>query len=233
MSNTLKFGVTKSFPCNYLSAQEERLLVAIDEESNQTNNYSWLMSIGFRRSGDQIYRPHCENCAACQSIRVLVNAFVFSASQRKLWRKNSNLRVVYNTGEFEQYYSLYEQYINNIHADGAMYPANKEQFDQFLDCSITSQCFVETWLDNELICVAVTDVLDDALSAVYTFYHPKFRKLGLGVFSILSQINLTKLLNKPYLYLGYQIDDCQKMNYKDRYMPYQRLINNQWKLFTK
>ena len=120
-----------------------------------------------------------------------------------------------------------------------MYPATFKQFESFLSCNLTKQLFIETWLpadeenDEQLLCVAVTDVLSNALSAVYTFYHPDFKAHGLGVFSILTQINLCQQLNLPYLYLGYQIDDCQKMNYKNRYFPYERYIDGQWQLNTK
>lgn len=114
-----------------------------------------------------------------------------------------------------------------------MYPATYDQYESFLATDITEQLFIETWDDDVLISVAVTDNLDNALSAVYTFYHPDYRKAGLGVLSILNQIRICAELNKPYLYLGYQIDDCQKMNYKDRYFPHQRLVQNSWIIVNK
>ena len=114
-----------------------------------------------------------------------------------------------------------------------MYPATPEQFNSFLGTNITKQVYIETWDDQQLVSVAVTDTLLNGLSAVYTFYHPDYRHAGLGVLSILNQIQLCADLRKTYLYLGYQIDDCQKMNYKNRYFPYQRLVKNRWLIVNK
>jgi leucyl-tRNA---protein transferase len=232
MTENFQFGISKTFTCNYLPAEQERLLIAVDAKLHNATSYAWLMSLGFRRSGEQIYRPYCMHCEACQAIRVLVAKFQPSASQRKTNKKNSEYRVVYNNGSIDAYYPLYQRYINTIHSDGTMFPANFKQYQEFLTCTLVSQCFIEIWHQDKLLSVAITDLLPDALSAVYTFYDPDYRHKALGVFSILSQLELAKLLNKQYLYLGYQIDACQKMNYKDRYFPYQRFIHNQWKLIT-
>ncbi len=228
MSNDYQFGVTQPFTCNYLPDQEERLLVAVDERLHNTEQYSWLMANGFRRSGDQIYRPHCIDCKACKSIRVIPELFTLSKSQRRLLKKNNDYVLKISKESKESYYELYENYINTIHHDGSMFPANIAQYETFSKSNVSEQLFIETWDGDTLISVAVTDVLVDALSAVYTFYHPDYRTKGLGVFSILNQIELTKLHKKEYLYLGYQIDSCQKMNYKNKYYPYQELIENRW-----
>lgn len=228
-----QFGISKNFPCNYLPEQDERLLIAVDTRFQNPQKYAWLMGQGFRRSGDQIYRPQCEACQACHSIRVMINDFLPSKSQKRSLKRNSHLTVKHSSNAKDSYYPLYENYINTLHHDGAMYPANFDQYKSFLSCNITEQLFIELWDNDKLVGVAVTDVLPNALSAVYTFYDPSLRKNGLGVFSILNQINIAKSLNKPYLYLGYQIDDCQKMNYKNKYHPYQRLIKNTWHIINK
>mgnify|MGYP001594066217 FL=1 len=118
-----------------------------------------------------------------------------------------------------------------------MYPANFQQFESFLTSKLSKQLFIETWhkVDDEekLICVAVTDVLTNALSAVYTFYDIDYKANGLGVFSILTQIDYCQRLSLPYLYLGYQIENCAKMNYKNRYFPYEKFVNGQWLLTEK
>ncbi|MBU2892522.1 arginyltransferase [Colwellia sp. D2M02] len=233
MNNTsFKLGVTQEFPCNYLPEQNERLLIAVDERLQNNKSYSWLMEQGFRRSGEQSYRPHCLQCNACQSIRVLVNQFTPSKSQRRSKKRNSHFIIKESNTLKDSYYPLYENYINTCHSDGSMFPANIEQFRSFLSCQLTQQLFIETWLIEDdleqLICVAVTDVLSNALSAVYTFYHPEFKAHGLGVFSILTQIEICQQRALPYLYLGYQIDECQKMNYKNRYHPHERFINDRW-----
>ena len=233
MSTNFKLGITQSFPCNYLPNQHERLLIATDERLQNGEHYGWLMTQGFRRSGDQIYRPHCELCSACKSLRVLVKEFCLSKSQKRNIKKNKQFIIKTVHEKKENYYALYERYINTLHKDGAMFPATVEQYKSFINCNVTEQLYLEIWHDNELISVAVTDMLKDALSAVYTFYHPEYSSYGLGVFSILSQLSLAKEMGKEYVYLGYQIDDCKKMNYKNRYYPHQVLIENCWQTVNK
>lgn len=233
MTSDFKLGITKPFPCNYLPEQEERLLIAVDDRFHDEKHYTWLMGQGFRRSGEQLYRPHCEHCTACQSLRVMVNEFRASKSQKRLLKKNRSFRLNVSEQIKEIYYPLYERYINEIHKDGAMYPASQDQFDGFLNSSICPILFIEIWDAETLISVAVTDNLNDSLSAVYTFYDPDYKTSGLGVFSILKQIELAAKYGKSFLYLGYQIDDCKKMNYKNRYYPHQRLINQTWQIVNK
>lgn len=235
--DSFKVGITKTFPCSYLPNKEERLLIAVDERLQNNHSYSLLMTEGFRRSGDQSYKPHCPSCNACQSIRVVIDKFMPSKSQKRSLKRNDHFQITTSDHLKNDYYPLYENYINTCHQDGSMFPANYEQFQSFLSSKLTKQLFIETWLvdgDNkQLVCVAVTDLLLNGLSAVYTFYHPDLKANGLGVFSILTQIDLCKTLDLSYLYLGYQIDDCKKMNYKNRYFPYERFINQQWLLVQK
>jgi len=233
MSLNYKLGVTKPFPCNYLPGQEERLLVAIESNLHNSEHYGWLMQQGFRRSGNDIYRPHCIGCQACQSLRVLVHDFMPSKSQIRSLKRNQSFDVILSENVKKCYYPLYERYINTIHSDGSMFPATQEQFQSFTDNDITEQCFIEIWHDDTLISVAITDKIPDGLSAVYTFYHPDYRQYGLGVFSILKQIEITQQLKCRYLYLGYQIEECNKMNYKNRYNPHQILVENQWQTVNK
>jgi len=232
--NSYKVGITKTFPCSYLPEQEERLLIALDERLQNNHSYSILMMEGFRRSGEQSYRPHCPHCNACQSVRVIVDDFTPSKSQKRSLKRNSHFIVTTSEQLKDDYYPLYENYINSFHQDGSMFPANYQQFKSFLSSQLTKQLFIETWLatndEKKLVCVAVTDVLINGLSAVYTFYHPEFKSHGLGVFSILTQINFCQQYQLPYLYLGYQIDDCKKMNYKNRYFPFERFVDQQWLL---
>jgi len=233
MNMNFQLGITKSFPCNYLDDQEERLLVATDNRLHNAEHYDWLMSQGFRRSGDQIYKPYCLNCSACQSIRVPVKDFVASKSQKRNLKKNAELSLQVSESLKADYYALYERYINEVHSDGAMYPANYEQYQSFLQSNITKQLFIELYDMDKLVAVAVTDNLNSALSAVYTFYDPQYKTRGIGVFGILKQIELAQQMGKKYLYLGYQIDECQKMNYKNRFHKHERLVNNSWELINK
>ncbi|PCI61706.1 MAG: arginyltransferase [Gammaproteobacteria bacterium] len=228
-----QFGVSQEFPCSYLPEQQERLLIAVEPQLQTLDGYSWLMSQGFRRCGEQVYRPHCLHCHACQSVRVLVNDFSPSKSQKRLLKKNQRFTIKIKNEKKDYYYPLYEQYISEIHAGGAMFPPNQEQYQTFLTTELTKQYFIETWDQDKLISVAVTDILNNALSAVYTFYHPDYKKSALGLFSILTQIEISQQNQKQFLYLGYQIDACNKMNYKNRYFPYQILMQNEWNLALK
>jgi len=233
MNKSYQLAISQTFPCNYLPEQEERLLIAIDERLQDAEHYSWLMTQGFRRSGNQLYRPHCINCSECKSLRVPIDEFKLSKSQKRLLKKNHHFSIKTSKENQQNYYPLYERYINTNHDDGTMFPANYEQYESFINCQLTDQLFLEVWDNDKLISVAVTDVLENALSAVYTFYEPSYKKSALGVYSIINQINLSHTLNKKFLYLGYQIDQCQKMNYKNRYYPHQILIKNQWKTINK
>jgi arginine-tRNA-protein transferase len=233
MSINFQLGITQSFPCNYLPDQHERLLVATDERLQNGDHYGWLMAQGFRRSGSQIYRPHCEICSACKSLRVLVKEFLPSKSQKRNIKKNSHFSIKTSKQQKSIYYPLYEQYINTLHQDGTMFPATIDQYNSFIDSKITEQLYLEIWHNDALVSVAVTDVLKDALSAVYTFYHSDYSQNGLGVLSILKQLSLAQEMEKEFLYLGYQIDDCKKMNYKNRYHPHQVLSENCWHTVNK
>ena len=148
MNVNYKLGITKSFPCSYLPEQEERLLIAVDNDLHNSEHYGWLMQQGFRRSGNDIYRPHCIACQACQSLRVLVADFMPSKSQKRLLKRNQSYQVKMSKEIKASYYPLYEQYINTIHHDGSMFPATYEQFQSFTQNNITEQRYIEIWHDD-------------------------------------------------------------------------------------
>jgi arginine-tRNA-protein transferase len=204
-----------------------------DERCHSDWVYEQLMSKGFRRSGNEIYRPHCPGCQACQSIRIPVAGFTPSRGQKRVLNKcNSHFTVTIDKEPHDQCYPLYQKYINLRHHDGSMYPASVEQYEGFLFCDWLQSQFLHLWDEDKLIGVAVTDVLPNALSAIYTFFDPDYEKYSIGTYCLLQQINACLNLGKEYLYLGYQIEECQKMNYKTKYKPYQRLIRAQWINFT-
>ncbi|NMP15392.1 arginyltransferase [Thalassotalea sp. Y01] len=223
-----QFGLTRSFDCNYLAEQQERLIVITNSEDVNAENYQRLMMAGFRRSGDQVYRPHCETCQACESLRIPVRLFKSSKSQKRLLNANKDFTVRIAQTEKAEYFALYQKYIDTNHRDGSMYPANQEQYRAFIFSKQVPQLFLELYDKDKLISVAVCDNLPRALSALYTFYDPDYQKRSLGRYSILQQIELAVKLNKHYLYLGYQIDACKKMNYKSQYYPHERLVNDNW-----
>lgn len=228
----MKFGVTQSFSCSYLPDREEKLLVCMEASEDLPEHYSTLIQAGFRRSGEQLYRPHCQSCKACESLRVLSNDFIPSKSQKRVLAKNKDIVVTPIEGERDDYYALYEKYIVGAHKDGAMYPPSYEQYRNFIHCYWQSPLFIEGRIDGKLVGVAVTDKVQGGLSALYTFFDPEMSKNSLGTFFILQQIIICQQQQIPYLYLGYQIDKCNKMNYKNKFYPHQRFRDNKWELQT-
>jgi len=235
-SSDLRVGLTATFPCSYIEDKQEQLIMLIDPEKNAAQHFPSLMSIGFRRSGEQIYRPHCPDCNNCESLRVNSQHFKLSKSQKRLLNKNKHFTIKLSKSTKAPYYALYERYINQIHKDGVMYPASIEQFESFITCSWADVIFVEIYDGQKLISVSVTDQLfsqaSSAWSAFYCFYDPDYQTNSLGKYAVLQQLKLAKQHNIEFLYLGYYIHNCQKMNYKNQFNPHQRFIDQHWRDFN-
>lgn len=222
-------GLSQEFACSYLPNRQEQLLVILDPSCYSSDKFESLLALGFRRSGKQIYRPHCPTCSACSSVRVLAQEFIETKShKRKLNKAKTRFEVKYSNQECPQYYALYSKYISLRHQDGSMYPPDKTQFQSFLLCSWLNITFIELWDQDNLVAVAVTDCMDKAISAIYTFFDPDYEQYSLGTVMILQQLIFAKAQNKHYVYLGYQIDECPKMNYKTQFLPAQKQVKDQW-----
>lgn len=225
----LRFFATPEHDCSYLEGKQAVTLFADPLARIDTRLYTNLLAAGFRRSGNHIYRPHCPNCAACISVRILVDDFQPRRIHRRIYAKNQNLswqaREPRATGE---YFTLYDRYISQRHADGDMYPAELDQFSSFLVDGRPEAMFYEMRDSNKLLGVAVADTLDDGLSAIYTFFDPDYEKHSLGTLAILKLIDQCRKMNLNYLYVGYWIEECRKMNYKTEFKPLQIYYHNQW-----
>ncbi len=228
--NDLQFYATPEHSCSYIDGIKSKTLFIDPKIIIKQSVYTQLSELGFRRSGAHIYRPHCDSCQACVSIRVPASSFAMSSSQRRISNKNSDLCVKYVDAQYsDEYYILYEKYINIRHLDGDMYPPSTDQFRSFLVESEQHNCFIEFRLpDNTLIALAAMDHLDSAMSAVYTFFDPSYSRRSLGTFAILWQIEEIRRRNMDFLYLGYWVDNCRKMNYKTNFRPMELLINGKW-----
>lgn len=225
----LRFFRTPSHACSYLEDKRASTLFVDPKAVMDQHVYSELSQMGFRRSGDYLYRPHCDGCQACIPARVRVNDFRLKRRHRRVLAKNAGWQCTEEPARYtREVYALYARYIEARHGDGDMYPPSEEQFSNFLLCDwadTSFYCFREQGL---LRAVAVTDHLSDGLSAVYTFFDPALADNSPGVQSLLTQIELTRQQGLPYLYLGYWISGCQKMKYKSEYQPLEILQRGKW-----
>ncbi|MAC33542.1 MAG: arginyltransferase [Haliea sp.] len=225
----LKVYTTYPHTCSYLPDREATTLFIDPRQDIDQALYSRLSQLGFRRSGSHIYRPHCTDCRACIPARIPVERFQPDRSQRRIWRRNQDLLVMHSQDiRDEEAYDLYYRYIEQRHADGDMFPPDREQYLSFLNDPWQVTRYLRFYDGEQLVAVAVVDELEDGLSAIYTFFEPEQERRGLGVFAILWQIQRARDLGLAHVYLGYWIENCQKMRYKDRYQPLELLLDGRW-----
>jgi arginyl-tRNA--protein-N-Asp/Glu arginylyltransferase len=239
----LQFYVTTGYTCGYLPNKLAQSLIASPQHLIDTNIYSGLIQQGFRRSGKFAYRPHCETCMACVPVRIPVIFFAPNRSQKRAYKQHHHLTTHILPIDFHAaHYQLYADYQRARHSKAETQEEpieidDVEQYKNFLCQSNIESVMVEFREDGQLKMVSIIDIVRDGVSAVYTFYDTEDRNARLGTlnkrasygtYNVLWQIEWAKTLNLPYLYLGYWIQDSQKMAYKNNFQPLQKLIDGEW-----
>jgi arginine-tRNA-protein transferase len=239
--NTPQFYLTAPSPCPYLPGQEERKVFThlVGERAAELNDL--LTHGGFRRSQSIAYRPACENCRACVSVRVVAQDFRPTRSMRRILDRNRDLvgemRASVPTSE---QYSVFRSYLDARHRDGGMADMTVLDYAIMVEDSHVETHVVEyrrrgpdTAINargrGELLAVALTDVLSDGLSMVYSFFDSDQASRSLGTFMILDHITRARTIRLPYVYLGYWVEGSRKMDYKGRFLPQERLTPDGWK----
>lgn len=231
-----QFYVTAPQPCPYLKGRMERkLFTALQGDQAEAMNDT-LSKQGFRRSQNVLYRPSCADCCACLSARIRVEDFVASRNQRKVMRRNRDLmREVTSAWATQEQYDLFRRYLECRHADGGM-----ADMDTFEYAAMVEETPVRTRVieyrkpdtgrgRQELAAVCLTDVLDDGLSLVYSFFDPDLQGNSVGSYMIMDQVELAREAGLPYVYLGYWVPGSPKMDYKARFAALEVYHQGEWR----
>lgn len=228
-SESLRLFHTGTHPCGYWPERTARDLVLDPRDPRLPAFYGQALEWGFRRSGDIVYRPHCHGCRACVPVRIPVADFQPNRSQRRCAARNAGVESrVLPAERTDEQLALYRRYLSQRHPQGGMDGHGAAEFDQFLVGSWTRSKFLELREGGRLLAVAATDLVDDALSAVYTFFEPDAAARGLGTLAILRQVEWARRERLRYLYLGYWIDGHGKMDYKRRFHPLESFDGRRW-----
>ncbi len=230
-----QFYVTAPQHCPYLSGRMERkLFTALQGEFAEKLNNA-LSKQGFRRSQNVLYRPSCAECAACLSARVRVADFTASRSQRRTERRNAALRRDATAPwATEEQYALFRAYLESRHADGGMADMDVFEFAAMIEETPVRSRVIEYTAPGqngarELAAVCLTDVLDDGLSMVYSFFDPARGRDSLGTYVILDHIRIAREAGLPYVYLGYWVPGSVKMGYKANFAALEVYKDGEWR----
>jgi arginyl-tRNA--protein-N-Asp/Glu arginylyltransferase len=221
---TTQLFLTAAMPCPYLPGKMERKLFTHLSGRRASMLHQLLSDNGFRRSQNLIYRPACEGCNSCQSVRIVTREFATNKRFRRVKRANLDIAVsVQPTVATMEQYELFKRYLDARHAGGGMTQMNYQDYEYMVEDTPVQSVLVEYRLagvtDAPLVAVALTDVMPDGLSMVYSFYDPDMAHRSIGTFLILDHIEQVRSAGLDYVYLGYWVKDSPKMAYKGDYHP--------------
>ena len=219
--------------CPYLPDETATSLL-FDPSSEVTDTmYSAAVRLGFRRSGDMVYRPYCLSCTACVPVRIPVAQFQPNRSQRRCSQSNQDLSIAFLDMDYDtEHFKLFKRYQRWKHPGDAMDHGDRERYiSSMLDTPVQS-ALLEIRKERELLSVSVIDMLDDGFSAVYTFFSPEYAERSLGTYAILALLAKARTIGVAHIYLGYWIKNCGKMSYKTRFQALEGYIDNGWQALT-
>ena len=231
----LRFYMTSVAPCPYLPGQTERKVFANLPFSDGAHVNDELTQAGFRRSQNIAYRPACEACEACVSVRVPVPEFAFSRSQRRILKRNEDLsRDLVEAEATTEQFELLRRYLGARHADGGMNGMGWADYVAMVEDTAVRTHLIEYRRPSadggpgDLVGVCLTDLLHDGLSMVYSFFDPDLERRSLGQFAIMDHLRQAALVGLPFVYLGYWVQGSPKMDYKARFRPMEALRPLGW-----
>ena len=226
----LQFYLTLPTPCPYLPGRMERKIFTQLDAFQGLGLNDYLTHSGFRRSQNVLYRPACETCRECRSLRVIASAFKPTSSMNRTVNKNKDLiREICEPIATHEQFELLQNYLQSRHAGGGMSDMDFLRYEMMAEEHSCATDIVEYRLpDGELVACVLVDYLSDGLSMVYSFFSPELRSRGLGNFMILDHIRRTQEMNLAYLYLGYWVEGSPKMDYKIRFKPNEVLGSKGW-----
>ncbi len=227
-----QFYVTAPQPCPYLENRMERkLFTSLQGDGAEQLNNS-LSQQGFRRSQNVLYRPSCSECSACMSARIDTSAFTMTRSQKRVLKRNANLqRRATSPWATEDQYSLFRRYLDSRHSDGGMADMDVFEYAAMIEETPIRTRVIEYSEPqfSELVAVSLTDVLEDGLSMVYSFYDPDQPQNSIGTYMILDHIRIAQESGLPYVYLGYWVPGSSKMAYKEKFSGLEIYHQGSWK----
>lgn len=232
MTSSIKFPalyLSAPHECPYLPYESASSLL-LDPASNISDElFTVAIESGFRRSGKTVYRPHCTDCHACKSVKIVVEGQRLNRTQKRTLKRNQDIHALFVEPMFdERHFQLYCRYQAWKHPGDSMDHGDRLRYEESLVDSAVRSAFLEFYHEQTLVAVSVVDIAANGLSAVYTFFEPALANRSLGRFAVLTLVNKARELDLEYVYLGYWIKDCNKMNYKSEYRPLLAYEGGEW-----